>query len=207
MRVGPGRSFWPHARFGRSWREAGWGATCGRRPGSCRAMPRSRSSRALAGRLGTRRWCGTGTSGSRRAFGSRSWTSPRAIYRRSSRGTTPGACASSRAWPSCIRTGVRTSSRWATTRRRASPPPTLGAARIRGCWAPRSSSACTPVRRCAPPSTTPPRTSTCRCSGASSASRSASPTPSSNQAETLSSATPSSTEPARSAPLSGARCR
>ena len=109
-----------------------------------------------AGRLGTRRWCGTGTSGSRRAFGSRSWTSPRAIYRRSSRGTTPGACASSRAWP-------------AVSGRRSGHPrdrrlPGRGLRRrARSAWPGSAAAAhrarhthCTPVRRCAPPSTTPP---------------------------------------------------
>ena len=60
------------------------------------------------------------------------------------------------------------------------------------------------VRR---PKRRPRRTSICRCSGGSSASRSGSRTPSSSQAGTLWSATPSSTEPARSAPRSGARCR
>ena len=69
-------------------------------------MRTSRSSRARAGERSTKSCPGAATSGCRRAFASGSWTSPRETSLRSSPGTTPGACVSWRAWPSCIRTGV-----------------------------------------------------------------------------------------------------
>ena len=146
-------------------------------------------------------------SASRRASGSHSSTSPAAICPRLSPGPTSGACGSWRQWHACIPMAVRTSSRFPTTRPRASPPRTPAGGWTRGCVARCWRSGCTRARRCVPCWTARPRPRTCACWPAWSASRSASRMLCCGRAGAHSSDTPSSTELIRSLRRFAVRCR